>query len=100
MLCTRLGGIRKALSTPDVSFHRDNMRGVMVDFKFTISKSGSSISFINYTQYRVKISFKPIKPKRKYLVIDVVQPKSFVILEEGYPLNLALYSFEFEDNGE
>lgn len=62
---------------------------------FKIKEKNGITIFENHSDYILYISVKPIKPKRKYETIAVVQPGSFII-NDVLKLDLTSLSFTLE----
>ena len=61
---------------------------------FTITRVGESTKIKNFTDYKLIISLKPKKPKRKVTDIFIVHEHSFLIMEFHFGFRDIYVSFE------
>lgn len=59
-----------------------------------ITQENDVITFVNNSEYILLISIKPIKPKRKYTPVALVNPKSIIIWD--YKIDITMLSFSLE----
>ncbi len=61
---------------------------------FKIEKMDNITKFINHSDYKIFLSLRPVKPKRKYYDFLLIHPNSFMIIE--YELDFTQISIHFE----
>lgn len=64
---------------------------------YSIEQYNGFIKFVNDSDHKLFIYQKPIKPKRTFQFIAIVQPNTFLIWEHrGFTLNITNLTFSFE----
>ena len=68
----------------------------MKDEFLTILKKDHVCKIINHSDFNIKISFKPVKPKRKIIESILIVKKSYYLCE--YDLDFSQIYISFEGN--
>lgn len=64
--------------------------------EFKISQIDDVIIVENRSDFRLKISIKPVKPKRKYITVGIVQPKGTLFTDKDGNFDLRKLSFTLD----
>jgi hypothetical protein len=64
--------------------------------KFFFEDHKDIVQFTNDSDFILKIYIIPVKPKRKYKLFVIIQPKSFILFTDMKEFDLSKLSFSYE----